>query len=125
MRTLARNLRPFYILPYKGEEILKDRDGNSTGEKAIIYDKPIKAYGNISTATGSIGFEVFGRSEDYDRLIVCDDPNLPITETSVLFIDAPVSYKNSVPQYNYVVRRIARSLNSITVAVRKTKNAES
>ena len=125
MRCLARNLRSFWIVPFEGETELTDSDGNYTGETAIRYGTPVKAYGNISTATGSVGFEVFGRSEDYDRLIVCDDPNLPITETDVLFVDSPVSYKDGVPQYDYFVRRIARSLNSITIAIRRAKNAES
>ena len=59
----------------------------------------------------------FGGIAHYDRVLVTGDMECPIAETSVLWIDKQDTSK----PYDYVVTGIARSLNSITIAVRKVQ----
>lgn len=114
MRTLARNLKTFYYANVTGQTALTDSEGYKTGEYTVAYSTPVEVKGNISAAMGNAYESPFGMLADYDKIIVCDDPNLGITDTSVLWVDAP----NTDP-YDYVVRRIARSLNFISIAIKK------
>lgn len=115
MRALKRNKRTFYYALYGQEVELTDADGNYTGETEIGYSAPVKVKANISPATGQSNMEMFGNLTDYDRVIVSDDLTLPIDENSVLWIDrAPTD-----GTHDYVVRRVAKSLNSVAYAVRK------
>jgi len=115
VKCLKRNKRPFWYALYGVETESQDADGNYTGETEIGYSAPVKVKANISPATGQSNLEMFGNLTDYDRVIVTDDVNIPIDENSVLWIDADP--QNGV--HNYTVRRVARSLNSVAIAVRK------
>lgn len=117
MRTLKRNKRRFYYCLYGTEVELTDGDGFYTGETAIGYGAPVECWANISPATGQSNTEMFGNLTDYDRVIVTDDMNLPIDENTVLFIDKTPT--NGADGYDYIVRRVAKSLNSIAIAIRK------
>lgn len=114
MRTLARNLKTFYYANVTGTTAITDSDNYYTGEYTVTYSTPVAVKGNISPAMGNTYASPFGIFDDYDKIIVCDDPNLGITETSVLWVDAP-----KTASYDYVVRRIARSLNFISIAIKK------
>ena len=144
MRGLKRNEQKFYYCTYtKGPE-LKDEYGNATGENIPIYSEPVAMWANISPASGAAQKEQFGNLESYDKVIATCDMSCPIDEDSVLFIDtepsftevtdydlaesdtvlgdeeiAPKTYK--IPKYDYIVRRVAKSLNSISIAVRKVE----
>ena len=53
-------------------------------------------------------------------MIVTDDLSCPIDENTVLFIDKEPEYDdNGNPLYDYIVKRVAKSLNSISYAVSK------
>lgn len=137
MKCLHRNKRPFYYCLYKGEIEILDEYGNLSGEKIVTYEDGVMEMANISTATGQSNTEQFGNLENYDKVIVIDDLNCPIDENSVLFIDKEPEYKDAeyneqtaititgatvkVPVYDYIVRRVAKSLNSISIAVSKVK----
>lgn len=144
MKTLKRNQRPFYYCLYKSEAPIVDEDGFETGETIVCYHDPVKMYANISQATGQSNTEVFGNLENYDKVIVYDDLNCPIDENSVLFIDKDPEYTDvpthrvtestalygvdtvdlepvTVPVPDYVVIRVSKSLNSVSVAVRKVE----
>lgn len=115
VKCLKRNKRTFYYALYGQEVELTDADGNYTGETSIGYSDPVECKANISPATGQSNMEMFGNLTDYDRVIVSDDLTLPIDENSVLWIDrAPTD-----GTHDYVVRRVAKSLNSVAYAVRK------
>ena len=96
----------------------------------------------ISQATGQSNTEQFGNLENYDKVIVTDWIDCPIDENSVLFIDKRPEYTEvqtheivegqalyaddevvektyELPKYNYIVKRVAKSLNGISIAVRK------
>lgn len=123
MRTLLRNLRTLYYCQYDHREDIIDEDGNITGDYRIIYQDPVPLKANISTARGTVQDEVFGQDISYDRVVICDDPDCPINEDSVLFVDKPPEMDDTVspprPIYDYVVRRVARSLNSVAYAIER------
>ena len=142
MKALKRNQRPLYYCLYAGKTPIIDEYGNETGESIVTYSEPVKMLANISPATGMSNTEQFGNLENYDKVIVTDWIDCPIDENSVLFIDkepefgesVTIDYQESttlfgddtatpvtvqVPIPDYIVRRVAKSLNSISIAVQK------
>lgn len=120
MRTMRINKRPFYYCLFSDKEPIEDEYGNETGEMRVIYEAPVQMLANISQATGQSNTEQFGNLENYDKVIVTDDLNCPIDESSVLFIDKEPEYSLAGdPMYDYTVRRVAKSINSVSIAVRK------
>lgn len=123
MRCLIRNKVPFYYANLIGSEEIINEDGYKTGEKRLIYDRPKQIEANISVAKGEVVLQLFGGNESYDKIIVSDDTHLPINEYSVIWIDSvPVfDEKNNeiITPNNYIVKRIAKSLNSVSIAVNR------
>lgn len=120
MKTLKRNQTPFWYLLYDHKEIIKDEWGNESGEPKVVYQAAVSAKANISAATGSAQVEQFGNYAGYDKVIVTDDLSCPIDENTVLFIDKEPEYsEDGTPLYDYIVKRVARSLNSVSYAVSK------
>lgn len=122
MRTLERNKTSFYYALYLGKEENIDADGNATGTYTILYSNPVECKGNISASSGSVQVEQFGNDLQYDKVIVLDDVNVPIDENSVLWVDKEVEHdKYGNPVFDYVVKKVARSLNSVSFAISKVK----
>ena len=160
MRLVKRNLRPIWYSLYTGRQPVVDTDGNETGEPEITYSDPVMLMCNISPASGMIQSEIFGRIEDYDKIIMTDQMDCPIDENSVLWIETcpipdpepepepqaeeeteeetnpnagnegeqgtdpePASddEEEELPPYEYIVRRVAKSLNHISYAISKVK----
>lgn len=146
MRTLERNKRKFHYCLFSGKEPLYDDDGRATGEYHIVYGDPVEVWANISPATGVSQTELFGQLDNYDKVIAIGNPDTPIDESTVLFIDKepefttdkvitlvevddgngdavqiPAEKELQVPVYDYTVRRVARSINSASIAVSKVK----
>lgn len=122
MRLMKRNLKTIHYCLYKGEEVVKDEDGYESGEKQVVYHEPVSMKCNVSPATGYAQTEMFGNLESYDKVLITDDMNCPIDENTVLFIDTePAFTDDGKPMYDYTVRRVAKSLNNISYAVRKVK----
>lgn len=120
MRNLERNKRPFVYCTYLGKTPMVDEYGNESGEFKILFSEPVEVSGNISPATGYSQTEQFGSLENYDKVIVMDNPNTPIDDNTVLFIDKDYEEDaDGTPIYDYTVRRVARSLNSVSIAVSK------
>ena len=119
MNTLKRNQRTFYYCLYEDKETSYDEYGNEAGER-VIYAEPVEMKANISQATGQSNTEQFGNLESYDKVIVTDWMECPIDENSVLFIDKEPEYSlEDNPMFDYIVRRVAKSLNSVSIAVKK------
>lgn len=97
-------------------EAVKDEDGNETGTKTV-YAPPVRMRANISPAAGAAQVEQFGNLPSYDRVILTDDLRCTIDETTVLFIDKEPEYDGERPLYDYIVRRVAKSKNLISIAV--------
>ena len=122
MRCMTRNKTTFYYASYIGETEIIDEYGNSTGEYNLIYSKPIKVLGNISAAQGEIQNRQFGESESYDKVIVLDDINAPIDEYSILWVDTLPHLNedgSTDTPHDYTVKRVAKSLNGVSVAISK------
>lgn len=99
-----------------------DNEGNSTGEKVIRYTDPVELRANVSPATGNTSVEQFGNSVQYDKVIVLDDLSCPIDEYSVLFVDKDPEFDNDGnPLFDYIVKKVAPSLNSVSIAIAKVE----
>ncbi len=122
MRGLRRNERTFYYAQYVGKTDIKDTEGNDTGEFKVEYSKPIRARGNISASTGVSETEMFGANVKYDKVIIIANPKFPMDEYSILFIEKPYEEDDEGnPLPDYVVKRVARSLNSVSYAISKVE----
>lgn len=120
MKVMERNKRTFWYCLYDRKEPIIDEDGNETGEEQIVYKPAQSLRANISAASGSSQVEQFGNLAGYDKVIVLDDTSCPIDESTVLFIDKdPAHDEGGKPLYDYMVKRVARSLNSVSIAVTK------
>ena len=121
MKNLRRNRSRFYYARYVSKIPVRDEYGNLTGEYNIQYSDPIEVWGNVSAARGEATTRQFGEDEGYDRVIVLDDPTIPIDTTSVLWVDSSPEYDDvgKVSPYDYIVKKVAVSLNSVSIAVSK------
>lgn len=121
MRCLKRNKRTFYYYLYRDKIPTVDSDGNKTGEYTLIYDRAVSCEGNISAGNGEAQIELFGTNLVYEKVIVIDDIHCPIDENSVLCIDiVPKPYSSTeTPEHDYVVKAVAKSLNSVSIAISK------
>ena len=64
---------------------------------------------------------MFGNLDSYDKVLITDDMNCPIDENTVLFVDREPDYQDGKPVYDYTIKRVAKSLNTISYAVSKVK----
>lgn len=120
MKTMKRNKVPFWYLLYDKKVPVKDEYGNETGEYRVSYKPAVQQEENVSAATGTAQVEQFGNFISYDKVIVTDDISCPIDENTVLFLDKEPEYgEDGTPLYDYTVKRVAKSLNSISYAVSK------
>lgn len=122
MRCLHRNKVRIFYANYVGRDPIKDEYGNLTGEYKIQYGGPQEAAGNVSAARGEVTTRQFGDDESYDRVIVMDDPNVPIKKSSILWIETmPVIKSDGTTDtpHDYIVKQVAPSLNSVSIAVSK------
>lgn len=122
MRALKRNQVKCYFAVYEGEKLVKNVEGYYTGEKELTYSKPIMLMANISQATGLSSTEQFGTNINYDKSIVIDRLPKGLDEYSRLWIDTLPILSNdgsTITPHDYVVKRVAKSLNSVSIAVAK------
>lgn len=122
MRTLNRNKVRIFYANYHDKIPLRDEYGNLTGEYDTVYDNPVEIMANVSATRGEATTRQFGDDERYDRVIVLDDPKFPITVSSRLWIDTLPQISNdgtTDTPHDYIVRQVASSLNSMSIAVSK------
>jgi len=122
MKCLWRNKRTLYYATWVGMEETVDEDGNILETNVPSYADPEEWSANISIEEGerfvqSISPEKYGLSVEYDKVIVTDDMSCPISDTTVLWIDKTPEEGS----YDYRVTRISKSLNSITIAVKRVE----
>lgn len=121
MRCLARNKKKFYYCLYRGKtEILQG--GIATGVYDINYARAEEIKGSISPNAGDSQIELFGNFMDYEKVIIIDNPNCVIDENTVLFLDdVTPTYTDNIPNFNYIVKKVAKTLNFSAYAVSKVK----
>lgn len=119
MRCLEKNKQTIYYSLYSGITPNIDDDGFRTGTYSETYSSPVSALFNVSAARGESEIEKFGSDLAYSKTMVTCDMDCPITETSHLWVD--ITPSNNTP-FNYVVVRVARSINSITYAIKEVSS---
>ena len=148
MRGANRNKQPFWYALCVDIEREYDENGNECGAHAV-YATPVKARANISPVGGAAVAQAFGIDDQYDRVMLIDDIDIPIDESTVLWIESnpgwapwttetgeqmrtnlykPIYFvqnageAENVYPYDYIVRRVARGLpkfGGVLVAVDK------
>ena len=114
MRTLEINKQPMWYALCTGKTEVIDEYGNHTGVYELTYSNPVYYPVNMSESRNIVNFEAFGITADYDRTFVTSDLSCPIKEDTIIWFGADPA----TDPHNYVVHRIANSLNSITIAIR-------
>lgn len=126
MKALARNKQSlWYAVPTGTLTDVTDENSLYTGEQTVVYGTPVKVSMNISPGTGRAVLEWFGIATNYDKVLVTDDMSCPITEDTILWIGidpTTTTVNNGVSTtvnnpHNFVVNRVAKSLNSIVYGV--------
>lgn len=121
MKLMKRNLTPVYYCLYSDRQLILDDDGYETSEYRVGYGEAVQLMCSVSPATGYAQVNMFGNLESYDKVLITDDMDCPIDENTVLFIDKAPEFKDGKPIYDYTVRRVAKSMNTISYAVSKVK----
>lgn len=132
MRCMTRNKVDFYYALFVKKTPIIDEYGNKTGEFEIIHSNPVKYSANISAAKGETETRQFGENLSYDKVIVVDDVDLPIDEYSILWVDKTPeldgegkltvdSEGNAIVPHDYIVKKVAKSLNSVSIAISKVE----
>lgn len=127
MKSMSRNKSSFKYLTYKGKTELKDSDNYSTGEYVITYNAPVSYKAPISANKGQDFMEMFGVAQDYDKVITIDDVNLSVDENTMFFIDKDPVYDSTnetLSNKDYIVSKIAKSLNVLVILVKKVRTDE-
>lgn len=122
MRTMTRNRKVFYQASLTSVAMGKDSDGSYT-EEVYTYSNPVKCVGVITAANGEAVTQLFGANERYDKVITLNLGEVYPEIGSVLWVDTmPVideeTGETSTP-YDYIVVKVAESLNFVNVAIRK------
>lgn len=115
-------MREFWYALYERDEEKKDAAGNYTGLYKPVYTPPRLMSANISAARGTSNEQIFGVDISYDKAIVTSDVDCPISETTILWLDnAPIinSDGSTDTPYDYIVTRVARSINSVSYAAKR------
>ena len=130
MRCLARNKKTFFYSLYEGKKHIEDEYGNLTGEYEVIHSNPKEFAANISAAKGETQSRQFGENVSYDKVIVMDGEAPPIDEFSILWVDTMPQLEvdgslsvnandEVITPHDYIVKKVAKSLNSVSVAISK------
>ena len=119
MKTMKRNQTTIYYANFEevGDVTITDEWGNvlMSGEKSVTRTDPVAIDLVVSPSTGVVAEELFGSFHDYDKILFTEK-GCEINENSVLWIDVPTT-----GPHDYVVKKVARSLNFVAYAVSKVE----
>ena len=122
MKALYRNNQTFWYANIIDKlPIIDEHTGYETGETYIGYTAPVKADANISAARGTADLDAFGINANYSKTIVTDNLTLPIDKSTILWINKEPDENGEAGdiKHDYVVVAVARSLNSLTIAIKE------
>lgn len=120
MRLLRRNARTIHLSYLVDTVEIVNAEGKGTGEYRNVYSDPVSILANVGTpggktgVSGDITHENFGLLSRYERVIALYDKSLPITETTLVWVDKTPREGS----HDYEVLRIMPNLNSLLVAVK-------
>lgn len=118
MRTMKINKQKFYYGLYNPDPVeIQDADGFYTGEYRITYSDPVECKASISSSVGDTEIMLFGKDLQYDRTITFDKVRPEgIDEYTVFWIDKePYDAQGNLQGYDYIVKKIATSINGFMV----------
>lgn len=124
MKTMCRNRQKvYYCLRNETENLtITDEYGNiiETGEKGVSFDEPVMVEMVAGQRSGTaMSDNLFGDVTDYSRVLYTEDMNCPIEEGTVLFVEKEPEFSDSEPLFDYIVRAVYKTLNTISYAVKK------
>lgn len=121
MRALRKNKQTLYYALYDREIVEYDEEGNETGDPVKQYEKPIKFKANTAPNKGNAYAQPFGLDLDYTKAVLTTD-KLPIKEGTLIWHETePPITANDGSTADYMVVRVAKSLNNITVYALKSR----
>lgn len=115
MRALRRNKQLIYYALFDKKEAVRDDNGKKTGEYQNIYKPFVPLRVNVSAGKGEAQTELFGNNLNYDKVLSLCDMKCPIDENTVLCVD--ISPESG--SCDYIVRKVLKSLNCISIAISK------
>lgn len=126
MRDAENNKIKMWYALYTGNEDEVDENGDFTGNPIPKYSAPVEFRASASSGKGSAEQDVFGMNVDFTRSICSMDMSLPITDTSLVWIETEPKIKEDgsadALSADYVVAaRPAVSLDSIMIALKARK----
>lgn len=130
MKCMNRNKVKFFYALYEERVPITDEYGNITGEYEVLHGNPIEFFANVSAAQGEATTRMFGDNESYDKVIVMDNEAPTLDIYSVLWVDTVPLLDNTgvlaldesgkvITPYDYIVKKVAKSLNSVSIAISK------
>jgi hypothetical protein len=130
MKCMDRNRVKFFYALYENRVPITDEYGNVTGEYEVLHGNPIEFFANVSAAQGEATTRMFGDNESYDKVIVMDNESPSLDIYSVLWVDTVPLLDNTgalaldesgkvITPYDYIVKKVAKSLNSVSIAISK------
>lgn len=130
MRCMNRNKVKFHYALYEGRLPILNEQGRLTGQYTVLYRNPVEDFANVSAAKGEIQMQQFGENESYDRVMVMDVNATSIDEYSILWVDVVPELNEDgslakdergevITPHDYVVKKVAKSLNSVSIAISK------
>ena len=115
MLLMHRNLKSVWYALWLSKTAVTDTDNYETGEYEDVYSDPVELRCNVSPARAYVLQQMFGPLDPYEKVIITSDMDCPVTETSIFWEHKP---KANEP-HEYIVRRVARSLNHVSITLRK------
>ena len=115
MRSLIRNRRDLWYASPVGTKPILDEYGNDTLEVETLYGSPILLRCNVSANMGQEAVEIFGSQTEYSRTVAIAGRECPLVEGCRVWFGVTPDGDNS----NYVVARVADSVNGFLVALRE------
>ena len=124
MNCLARNKTTIYYATVSEKTELTDEYGNKTGQYELTYSAPVEWAANIRWDSGAVQLDGFGLNQSGTRRIVTCDVNVPITDSTILWIGITPTVNEQTgvvsPKHNYVVAGAPeRSLNQLAILVQE------
>lgn len=126
--ALLTGERPVYELDEDGNPVISyiDEDGNiyyaETGETELNYSEPVSFFANIAFSSGEAQTQEYGVDiSAYDAVLIIGKNEIPITETSLIWYESEVGYKDTLKTIvdghtaDFKVLAIKPSLNQIKV----------
>lgn len=119
MKTLLRNKQTFWYANLLSQQPAYDEYGNETSELVTTYGAPVEFRANISAARGNAELDEFGVNSNYSKTIVTEELNIQIDKSTILWIgiEPDENGESGEVKHNYAVVAVAKSLNSVTIAV--------